>query len=107
MRFILRILIRMYVNKYCNREITKLRPEEEMELYKFKSAANVHRIIKSNITVQTLKHFEAKTEQERWMIKGASLALQILKDKHLYALKLEKVKSKKERIKMWTNLNKY
>jgi len=107
MKTILRLLIRLYVNKYANTAIVKIDPEEEMELYKFKSSANVFKLLKGNITIQTLKHFEAKTEQERWMIKGASLALQILKDRHLYALKLDEIVDKKQKLKLWTSLKKY
>ena len=101
------MLIKFYVNRYANREIVKLSPEEEIELYKFSSSGNVLKVLKSNITIQTLKHFQAKTEQERWMIKGASLALQVLKDRHIYSLKLDKVKDKKNKLKLWNNLRKY
>ena len=107
MRIILRLLIRLYVNKYANATIVKMTPEEDMAAYKFKSSESVLKILKSNITIQTLKHFEAKTDQERWMIKGASLALQIMKDRHLYALKLDKIKDKDKKLKLWLDLKKY
>ena len=78
MRIILKLLIKLYVNKYANGEIVKLANEDELRAYQFKSSSDVVKVLKSNITIQTLRHFEAKSEQERWMIKGASLALQII-----------------------------
>jgi len=109
MRFILKVLIRLYVNKYANREIVKLGSEEELKLYQFKSSSSVLKVLKSNITIQTLKHFEAKTDQERWMIKGASLALQVMKDRHIQAVIIDEDKKldNKKKVKMWNQLKKY
>lgn len=101
MRFILNILIRKYIDKYCNNEITKLKPEEELEAYRFTNSMGIEKIIRSNITIQTLRHFEAKTDQERWMVKGAALALQVIKDRHVYAVKLNSIKDKKKRVELW------
>jgi hypothetical protein len=101
MKWLLNILIRYYVNKYSKLNITKLSDEEELEAYKFKTRYNVLDILKSNITIQTLRHFEANTEQERWMTKGAALWLQIIKDRHLKSLQLESVKDEKKQLEMW------
>ena len=104
MKLILQFLIKYYVNKYANKEITKLSDEDELKMYQFKSSYDVLQVLKSNITVQTLRHFEAKTEQERWMVKGAALALQLIKDRHAYASQLESVKDKKKKIKAWQDI---
>jgi hypothetical protein len=101
MRWLLQILIKYYVNRYSNLEIVKLTPEEELEFYQLSGPQSALRVLKSNITVQTLRHFEAKTEQERWMVKGAALALQLIKDRHLLAVKLDGVKDPKRKMKMW------
>lgn len=102
MKIILEILIRYYVNRYANREIVKLKPEEELEAYLLKSSSSTLKVLKSNITIQTLRHFEAKTDQERWMVKGASLALQVIKDRHLYAVNLNEIKEKKKKLELWS-----
>lgn len=99
MKLILQFLIRYYVNR--NKEIVKLSDEEELEKYQFKGPSGTFDILKNNITIQTLRHFEAKSEQERWMVKGAALWLQLMKDRHTYAVKLQSVKDKKKRIDLW------
>jgi hypothetical protein len=101
MRLILNILIKYYVNKYSKLNIIKLTDEQEMKAYRFKTAYDMLDILKSNITIQTLRHFEARNEQERWMTKGAALWLQIMKDRHIQALKLESVKDEKKRVSLW------
>jgi len=98
MKIILQFLIKYYLN---NRDITKLSDEEEFDKYQFKGPTAIYDILKSNITIQTLRHFEARTEQERWMVKGAALWLQIMKDRHLYAVKLQSVKDKKKQLELW------
>jgi hypothetical protein len=101
MRLILEILIRFYLNKYANKEITKLSDEQELEAYQLKSSVETLKVIKSNITIQTLRHFECNNDKERWMVKGASLALQLIKDRHLLAVKLSSLKDKKKKIDLW------
>lgn len=96
--FILNFLIKYYIN---NNEILKLTDEEEMELYKFNSSDSVVKVLKNNITNQTLRHFNANTEQERWMIKGAALTLKLIKDRHNYALMINELKDKDKKIKAW------
>jgi hypothetical protein len=101
MKIILKLLIRYYVNRYANREIVKLTNEEEMDAYSFNSPIDVERLIRANITRQTLAHFDAKSEQERWMVKGASLVLQLMNDKHLYAKEIAFIKDKEKRFAKW------
>jgi len=101
MKIILELLIRFYVNRYCNNDITKLSDEEELKAYMFMTSGDVIKVLKNNITTQTLRHFDAKTEQERWMIKGAALALQVIKDRHYYAIILKDVKDLTKQVKMW------
>lgn len=100
MKWILNFLIKYYVNKY-SKEVTKLSPEEELDRYQFKSSYAILDVLKNNITIQTLRHFEARTEQERWMVKGAALWLQLMKDRHAYAVKLQSVKDEKKRLELW------
>lgn len=105
-KLLLEILIRYYVNHYANHDIVKLTPEEEVEAYRMRSPASALKVLKSNITIQTLRHFEAKTEQERWMVKGASLALQVIKDRHLLATKIGEIKDPVKRLTAWKKFKK-
>lgn len=101
----LRLLIRYYVNRYANLEIVKIPKDEELDLYLFKNSSDVLKLIKNNITIQTLRYFEAKNDYERAIVKGASLALQVMKDRHLKAVKLHKeVKDKSRRISFWKKI---
>lgn len=101
MKWLLNILIRYYVNKYSRLNVSKMSDEEELKAYHFNSPGSVLDILKSNITIQTLRHFEARSEQERWMTKGAALWLQLMKDRHIQALKLDSIKDKDKRLDLW------
>lgn len=102
MKLLLNLLIRLYVNKIAKKEIVKLTDEQELDMYQFKTPLAVEKVLKSNITIQTLRHFEAKSEQERWMVKGAALALQLLKDRHNFAKAVViDTKDKNKMLKMW------
>lgn len=98
-KLILQLLIKLYVNKLEG--VNKLTPEQEMNKYLFKNSVDTLDIIKASITTQTLRHFEATSNQERWMVKGAALALKYLKDQHLKALRVEKIKTDEKKLKEW------
>lgn len=63
-------------------------PAEEFKKYQFKSAEDVVEVLKNNVTIQTLRHFEATSEQERWMVKGAALALKLMRHRHEKAVRI-------------------
>lgn len=77
---ILRLLVRWYLRK--NRDIDKVSIGDEFNLMKFGSPDDVLRLLKSMLTSQTLWHWEAKNDEERNIIKGASLVLKVLIDSH-------------------------
>lgn len=102
MKLLLNLLIRLYVNKIAKKEIVKLSDEQELDMYQFRTVSAVEKVLKSNITMQTLRHFEATSDQERWMVKGAALALQVIKDRHNFALAVvADTKDKNKRLKLW------
>ncbi len=102
MKLLLNILIKLYINKIARKEVVKLSDEQELDLYQFRTPLAVEKVLKSNITIQTLRHFEATTDQERWMVKGAALALQLIKDRHNFAKAVVlDTKDKEKRVKLW------
>lgn len=68
-----------------NREITKLTPEQEFAYVLFREPEHVRKIIQSMMTGYTRWYFEAKSDEERWIVKGGSLAMKALLDAHLTA----------------------
>ena len=100
MKYLLEILIRYYVNK-CSKDIKKLTDREELDAYLLRSQGAAMDVLKSNITIQTLRHFSSTNEKERWMAKGAALWLQIIKDRHQYAVKLQSIKEEKKKLELW------
>jgi len=78
--FLLKLLVRWYIKE--NREIVKLTSGEDFNLYKFGNPEDVVKLLKSNMTANTLKYFEAKDDEQRNIIKGAALMLKIMVDSH-------------------------
>ena len=86
---LLKILIKLY--RKCNREINKLAPDQELSAYRFKNPDDVLKLIKANLTSQTIWAFEAESEKERYRVEGAAIMLQSIKNAHLEAVELYKV----------------
>lgn len=85
-KFLIRLIYNLYVGK--NRDILKLSPEMEFKCYLFKDPALVEDLIKSRLTVLTLKYFEATSEADRLRIKGAAVELKAIRDNHNLAYHL-------------------
>lgn len=85
-KIFINLILKWYVKK--NREVHKLLPSDEMQLYLFSNPADYEKVIRAEISARTIRYFEAKSEKERLMIKGEVFALKLLKDKHLFAHKL-------------------
>lgn len=83
-KLFIKLFIKWFLDK--NREIVNLTPEEELTLYLFKQPEDVERLIKSLTTSQVLWHFEAKSDEERWVAKGAAMVLKIMKRSHYKAM---------------------
>lgn len=91
-KFLLKLLINLYLSQ--NRDIHKLSLKDEQEFLLFKSCYSVEKLLRSYLTSQTLRYWEAKTDYERAVVKGAGLMLQLLLDKHKNAIALEQLKKK-------------
>ncbi len=82
-KIILKLLLRWYVSKLD--EIKKLPLDLELQFYTFEKPDYVRDVLKSAMTAQTLWHFEAKSDEERWMAKGAALFIKNLLAGHIKA----------------------
>ena len=91
-KFLLKILLNLYISQ--NRDIHKLSKEDEQQFLLFKSSLSVENILRSYLTSQTLRYWEAKTDYERAVIRGAGLMLRMLLDKHREAVAIEQAKKK-------------
>ncbi|NTU69233.1 hypothetical protein HGB13_00165 [bacterium] len=89
-KFLLKILVNLYLSQ--NREISKISKEEELSCLLFKSQLATEKILRTYLTTQTLRYWEAKTDYERAVVKGGGLILQLLLDKHKQAVKLDSLK---------------
>ena len=78
------IILKLFVKWYLKdiREIVKTDVEEEMDMYRFRTPDKTETLIKSLLTYQTIKHFEASSDEERQWAKGAGMILKIMLDAH-------------------------
>lgn len=83
-KYLLKLLIRWYVN-YVSEIVKITDTEEEVRLYTFYKKEDTEKLIKSLITAQTLRHYQALSEEERLMAKGAANILMIIRDCHAVA----------------------
>lgn len=85
-KILLKLLLRWYVDKY--RDIHTLSTSKEIELYMMANSSHIEELLRAEISKRVTKYFEAKSEIERNIIKGETLALKMLKDRHLLANRL-------------------
>ena len=102
MRKIIHRLILWYYRREF-REITKVTKEEELDLYMLKNNEKMLHVIRSEITKYVLKEFESKSPDEKLMYKGATIALGLMRDCHLMAIKIKsETKNPDDQLKMWS-----
>jgi len=102
--FLTRWLLSRYMKE--NREITKIAIDDEISYYTMKDYGKISHLLKSVMTAQVMRHYEATTEEERLMAKGAASILKIIKDAHEYALNISDVEDKDKRLKGWAKFKK-
>jgi hypothetical protein len=101
---IINLLLKIFLRK--NREVVKLDPVKEMYWWRFQDSDKTLQLLKHLTTSFTLQYFEAKDEEERKALKGAVLALKILRQGNELAEEIfAKTEDEDERIKMWTLKN--
>jgi hypothetical protein len=104
MRKIIHKLIMWYYRKEF-REITKILPEEELQLYLFKDSDTTLRLIRAETTRYVLKEFEEWVPEKKWMAKGAALALRQIRDAHLAVFEIHaKTNNPDEQMKAWQKM---
>lgn len=86
-KLILKLLLKWYVNR--NREIIRLSNEEWYEKYLFKNQKGIYDILRAELSAETVRYFEAKSDTERNIVKGGALKLKSILDRHRKAIGLE------------------
>ncbi len=102
--FLTRWLLSRYMKE--NRDITKIAIDDEIKYYTMKDYDKISHLLKSVMTAQVMRHYEAKTEEERLMAKGAASILKIIKDAHEFALDVSDIKDKDKQMKEWARFKK-
>lgn len=104
-KFLIKLLVRWYVNKLD--EIYKMDDIDEVSCYRFKNNEDTIKIIKRNLTAQTLWHYQANSEEERWMAKGAANMLMIMRDCNKKALAIYKQEDPDRSLSEWRKWKKF
>ena len=100
-KFIIKLLLNWYVGKIDEFEVVKISGVEELKAYTFKDPILTEKLLKSILTAQTLWHFDARSEEERMIAKGAALVLKIIKDSHNEALRIYDSKDIDKSVSDW------
>ena len=98
-KFFIKLFIKWFLDK--NREIINLSNEDELTLYLFRRPEDVEKMLKSLMTSQILWHFEAKSDEERWVAKGAAMILKIMKNSHRKAIEVYDEQDIDESVARW------
>lgn len=89
-KFLLQLLVNMYISQ--NREVHKMSTEDEEKCLLFETQSSIEKILRTYLTTQTIRYWEAKTDYERNIVKGGGLMLQMLLDRHRNAVKKKSLK---------------
>jgi len=104
MRKIIHKLIMWYYRREF-REITKILPEEELQLFLFKDSDTTLRLIRAETTRYVLKHFEEDLPEKKWMAKGAAIALRQIRDAHTAIFDIHgRTSNPDEQMKAWQKI---
>ena len=100
--------MKWYVNILDGFQVTKKFDEEleEMKAYTFRYPELTHKLVRVLLTAQTLWHYAATSEEERWMAKGAANMLKIMKDGNAFSIKYFDPNNPDESIKQWQKYKK-
>jgi|GEM_PF-2583573 len=104
-KYLLRIILKLFSEDF--REIKKISAEDEFKLFLLNNSDDTVKLIRSIMTMQVLKAFEADNETDRLMAKGAASILKIIKDAHLASYEIYKqFDNDDDRIKAWKKFKK-
>lgn len=98
-KYIIRWLLRLYMKH--EREIISITEEEEMDLYRMSTNEKTIKLIRSIITAQMKRYWDATSDEERYVAKGSAMILKIIKDAHQKAIELSKIDNPDARLKEW------
>ena len=104
-KYLLKLLLWCYRNVI--KDFTKLSSEEEFTLYKFGYPRDIVKLIKYLQTAQIMWHYQAKTDEERAIVKGASMILKIMIDSHNEAMEITEHESDEaKQLQYWNRFKK-
>lgn len=103
-KFIINWLLKLYLKH--EREIIGITEEEEMDLYRMSTHEKTIKLIRHLITAQMLKHWDAQSEEERYIAKGAGMMLKVMKDCNRAAIEFSKIEDLDVRLKEWRKYKK-
>lgn len=105
-RIIFIILLKWFIKQ--SREVVKADPKDEIQLYRLRDQDNTIKLLKTLMTAYTLLYFEAKSEEERAIVKGAALALRSILQGNQMAEKIisEEKDDIDKQVKRWVQFKK-
>jgi len=103
-KLLARIALRFYIDR--DMEIVHLTDEEAISKYCLSSQPETISVIKSLMTDMMIKYFDAKSDEERNILKGGVIMLKTIKDRNKVAMYIrDNVKDKDKALKMWKQSN--
>lgn len=99
-----KLLIKLAVKYYIDKdlEIKRIKTDRLLDLYLLNTQADTIEVIKSLISDCMLRYFEAKSNDERLVLKGGIIMLKRLKDRNTLAVNIaDNIPDKDRAIKYW------
>lgn len=101
-KFFIKLALKYYVDK--DMEIKRIPTDRLLDLYTLNTRSDTLEVIKSLISDCMLKYFDAKSDEERAMLKGGIVMLKRLKDRNALAVYIaDNIPNKDRAIKYWNN----
>ena len=91
---LLKLLLKWYLKK--NLDVYKMNSEQSFSKYQFKSKEGIEDVLRERLTALTISYWEAKNDLERAIVKGRTLELKLLLDRHRMAERINDMDVSKE-----------
>lgn len=100
-KFLIRLALKYYVDREM--EVKRIPTDRLLDLYTFDTRADTIEVIKSLISDCMLRYFDAKSDEERAILKGGIVMLKRLKDRNTLAVNIaENIPDKDRAVKYWS-----
>lgn len=99
-KFLIRLALKYYVDK--DMEVKRIPKKDLLNLYLLDTRADTIDVIKSLISDCMLRYFDAKSDEERAILKGGIVILKRLKDRNTLAVNIkENIPDEEKALKYW------